>query len=73
MQKAETPRELVSYNLMEYFRKKLNKPFLCKLDFSKEQKEVFKCLVNKYLKEGKLCNNPFKDKKRLLIIELEKD
>jgi len=72
MQSAETSRQLVSYNLMRYFRKKLSKPRLCKLDFSRKQREVFERLVSDYLKKGKLCNNPFDNNKRLLIIELKK-
>jgi len=72
MQSAETPKELVSYNLMQCFRKKLNRPRLCTLDLNRKQREVFKRLVNKYLEQGKLSSNPFDDKKRLLIIELEK-
>ena len=68
---AEKLSEIVSYNLMQYLRKKMKKPNLCKIDFSKSQLQAFDRCLKRCLKEGIMCDNPFADEERLLLISLE--
>ena len=70
---AEKPSELVAYNLMKHLRKKTNKPNLCKKDFTKKQKVLFDKKVEECLEKGMLCDNPFNDEERLLMISIEED
>jgi len=63
--------EVVSYNLMQYLRKKTKKSNLCKSDFSKSQLQAFNKCIKRCLKEGIMCDNPFANEEKLLLISLE--
>lgn len=71
--KAERPNEIVAYNLMEYLRKKTNRPNLCIKDFTHKQEDLFKEKVRECLEKHILCTNPFDDEERLLMISIGVD
>ena len=70
---AEKPIEIVAYNLMEYLRKKINKPNLCRKDFTHRQRDSFDKKAQECLEKGIFCENPFNDEERLLMISIEEE